>query len=426
MPALGSRTWTRRTARRSRVGGGAGGGTSGRSGRRRVGRLARIVRLKFTCAWRLRPLSSWPWVSRRLSWATTRGPWRGPGSGRAGSARSSSFRGRLGGRGSRALDQALSSSRRRCCSSVLVGPDVAARGSSSGRSGWGSGLVGRGRGVCVDVRRQGHRSPRRGRTRISPGGREVPERGVDLDLQRCGDLLAERVEIDLVVCLSVGLCDAPFGDAAASGLGLGGAEEEALEHEIEHAAIFDLASVAASASLKSACLFQGTCWRASKESRISDVPTARPSSARSSANRSSCPSKPSAAASGDLGVDPRLAVAGVSRRRRASSRALSSLTPTRAATVSRSAVALDDYSRHRRPEDRPRRCHRRRAAAARAPSRSTRRSRRLLEVERGTMPTISDELPRDRLRQLGRVQADDLQLALDASDSRATGTGSGA
>ena len=30
---------------------------------------------------------------------------------------------------------------------------------------------------------------------------------------------------------------APFGDAPTGGLGLGGAEEEALEHEVEHAAI---------------------------------------------------------------------------------------------------------------------------------------------------------------------------------------------
>ena len=34
---------------------------------------ARIVRRTSTWAWRLRPLSSWPWVaSRRLSWETTR------------------------------------------------------------------------------------------------------------------------------------------------------------------------------------------------------------------------------------------------------------------------------------------------------------------------------------------------------------------
>ncbi len=53
-------------------------------------------------------------------------------------------------------------------------------------------------------------------------------------------------------------------------------------------------------------------------------------------------------------------------------------------------------------------------------------ARRLLEVELAHLLDDLHQLARDRLVELGRVQADDLELVLELRDSRATGTGSGA
>ena len=103
---------------------------------------ARIVVRTSTWAWRLRPRSSWPWVfSRRLSCATTRCTAARSCSGPLGSARSSSLSGRAGGSASvrsiwRALELAAQQRLEAADARRAAGPR--ARGSSGGRSGWGS------------------------------------------------------------------------------------------------------------------------------------------------------------------------------------------------------------------------------------------------------------------------------------------------
>ena len=195
------------------------------------------MRRKSTWAWRLRPLSSWPWVARRrLSWATTRctaaRSWIGP----VGSARSSSFSGRLGGRLAVRSIRLRSSSRRRCCSKLLqlVSWDAVVARVVLGEVGLGLGSEAERApdALHVDAEDAGALAAAERGDR-QPG--EVPERGVGAVSQRGGDLLAERVEVDVASaarrpCLGL-------GDAPAGGLGLGGAEEEAVEHELEHSAV---------------------------------------------------------------------------------------------------------------------------------------------------------------------------------------------
>jgi len=63
--------------------------------------------------------------------------------------------------------------------------------------------------------------------------REVTQCRFGAVSQRGRDLLAERVEVELVLA-ELGLA---LGDALARGFGLGGAEEEALEDELVHAPV---------------------------------------------------------------------------------------------------------------------------------------------------------------------------------------------
>ena len=65
---------------------------------------------------------------------------------------------------------------------------------------------------------------------------EIAELGVGALLQGGGDLLAERVEVELEVGAGA-LAGGALGDVLAARLGLGGAEEEALEHQLEDAAV---------------------------------------------------------------------------------------------------------------------------------------------------------------------------------------------
>ena len=70
---------------------------------------------------------------------------------------------------------------------------------------------------------------------------QVAQRGLVAVAQRGGDLLAQRVEVDLALALTLrrvaGVHALTLGHAAARGRRLGRAEEETLEHEVEHAPV---------------------------------------------------------------------------------------------------------------------------------------------------------------------------------------------
>ena len=67
---------------------------------------------------------------------------------------------------------------------------------------------------------------------------EVAQRGLVAAAQRGGDLLAQRVDVDLALALTLGRVAGvhalTLGHAAARGRRLGRAEKETLEHEVEH------------------------------------------------------------------------------------------------------------------------------------------------------------------------------------------------
>ena len=242
------------------------------------------------------PCSSWPWVaSRRLSCATTRWTARGPGSARSaahGRARSAA----ASAAGSRcARSASRSSSRRRCCSNrrSCSRGDPSRRGSSSGRSGCGSARRPSARRIrWTSTPSTPEPSPRpkaaiasRARSRIA---------AVRAVAQRLRDLLAQRVEVDLAPRSPLAAGLAVLADLLARRLGLGGAEEEAVEHELEDAPVLRRLRERRGERLLEVRLARSTARaRApSNASSISEVPIATPSSRRSSANASSWPSKP--------------------------------------------------------------------------------------------------------------------------------------
>ena len=181
-----------------------------------------------TTAARRRPRCSWPSVaSRRLSWATAR--WTAARSwvGLVGSARSSSASGRDGGSFSVRSISARSSSRRRwrskawICSRSSVGasPSSCSRRPPGGRACGGSAA----------------RRPRR-RPSPRPGGRRPRSRAAPRRASRrpaLGDRLADRlaqlVEVEPLAALVAAL----LADPPLQRLGLGGAEEVAVEEQLE-------------------------------------------------------------------------------------------------------------------------------------------------------------------------------------------------
>ena len=314
------------------------------------------MRRTSTCAWRLRPRVSWPWVaSRRLSWATTRWTAARSCSGPVGSARSSSFSGRDGGSACVRSICARSSSRRRC---GLEAADLVAR---QARLVLRAVLLHRPAGLRaqaeraadpldVDAEHAGALAAAAERGDREP--REVAHRGVVAVAIACSDLLAQRVEVDPLAAGDRRPRRRPRARSWRSASRLGGAEEEALEDEVEDAPVLGrlgerrgerLAEVAAARST-------ATSSSAANASRSSDVPIATPSA------RSASPE-----------------VAAIARVEPAHAGAAEAATPTRSATVSRSVRCLTMIDIVSRKTSR-RRCRRRRAAAARAPSRSTRRS----------------------------------------------------
>ena len=186
----------------------------------------------------------------------------------------------------------------------------------------------------------------------------------------------------------------------AHGGGLGGAEEEAVEDELEDAAVLGglgqrrgerLAEVARARS-SATSLERGEARRAARTCRWRRPRRAAPRRTRAAGRRCRA-------------AGPAVRQPGCRGRR-------SSFTPTRSATMSRSVRCLtmtDIVSRKRLGVDVVGAEQQQRAR----PVDRLRDRRRLLEVELADHADHLDELARDRLRQLGRVQADDLELVLE-------------
>ena len=207
------------------------------------------MRRTSTCAWRLRPRVSCPCVaSRRLSCATTRWTAARSWSGPEGSARSSSFSGRDGGSACVRSICARSSSRRRCCSKRRIWSRVsgAGGGSPSGSRTRPAGLGAQPQRApdALDVDAE---HPRALAAAPEGGDREpgeVAHGRLVAVADRLDELLAQVVVVDLlaagdavaVLVLRAGP-GGPLAHAALHRGRLGGAEEEALEHEVEHAPV---------------------------------------------------------------------------------------------------------------------------------------------------------------------------------------------
>ena len=188
-----------------------------------------------------------------------------------GSARSSSFSGRLGGSDAVRSIRLRSSSRRRCCSnrrSWSRGHAVAAR-VVLGEVGLRLGPQAQRAAdpLHVDAEHAGALAAAERGDR-EPG--EVPQRGVRAVPQRRRDLLAERVEVDLAVLAAVALAGAssvmPRRAASASAARK---KKRSNTRSNTRRSSGDLASVAASASLKSACSVHGTCCE--RVERVEDL-----------------------------------------------------------------------------------------------------------------------------------------------------------
>ena len=217
-----------------------------------------------------------------------------------GSARSSSFSGRLGGRLAGPLDQAALQLAAQVLLEApqLLAGDAVAAGIVGGQVGLGLGAQAQRAADALHVDAEHARA-------LAPAERgdgqpgEVAQLGVRAVPQRGGDLLAQGIEVELQVRAG-SLSGRALGDVLARGLGLGGAEEEALEHELEHAAVLRglgerrrhrLLEVGSARS-------RGRARAPAKASSSSEVPSAMPSSRSSSANASSWPSKPPGPRSG--------------------------------------------------------------------------------------------------------------------------------
>src|SRR4051795_7263167 len=368
---------------------------------------ARIVLRMSTAAWRLRPRCSLPWVlSRRLSWATTRWTAARSCSGPEGRARSSSLSGREGGSCSVRSICARSSSRRSIASNLRISSRgrPSRRGSSSGSSGCGSARR-------PSARRMGWTStpmtpepspwrPKaaiasRARSRIWPSRPSRSARAISWrSVSRLSSAPAASIPPPSVI---------PSRTAASS---VARKKKRSKTRSKTRRSSCDLASVAASPSRKSSAAVHGTSRRTSNASSSSLVPTATPSPRSSSPNSSRWAARPGGASSGAVApYSAALRLAGG----RGTDRELHA--DALGDDVEVGAVLDDD--RHRLDEDlvvdvvgaeqqqRPR------------PVDGLRDRRRLLEVELADHGDDLDELARDRVVEVGRVELDDLQLVLE-------------
>ena len=359
------------------------------------------MRRTSTCAWRLRPRSSLPCVaSRRLSCATTRctaaRSWIGP----PGSERSSSLSGRAGGSCRVRSICPRSSSRRSCCSNLrsCSRGTPSRRGSPSGKSGCGSARRPSERRIrCTSTPITPEPSPRspnaaiasRARSRIAPSEPSCSAFAIARAARRRRSAAASSKPSPSVHALA----PPPRASAARK-------KKRSNTSSNTRRSSGDFASVAASASLKSARTSHGTSRSAANASSSSDVPIATPSPRSSSVKPIRRASRPGGTALSGSRARP---------RHRAPPRQPHA--DARGDRVEVGAVLDDD--RHRLAE-------RLRVEVLGAEQQQRARPvdrlgdrRRLLEVELAHLLHDPDELARDRLAQLGRVQPHDLQLVLD-------------
>src|SRR3954453_5956036 len=358
---------------------------------------ARIVRRTSTCAWRLRPRLSWPWVlSRRLSCATTRCTAARSCSGPDGSARSSSFNGRAGGSDSVRSICARSSSWRSSASKrrVAARGSPSRRGSSSERSGCGSARRPSWRRMrWTSTPMTPEPSPwrpnaaiaRRGRSRMRPSS---PSRSAAAIWRRSSSMLSWPASS---ICI-------PPSSRTPSRIAASSAARKKKRSKTSsktRRASGDLASVAASASRKSTGDVQGTSCSAAKESSSSDVPMATPSARSSSPNSRSRAAMPAGATSGGWAA-----------------KGAAHLDPDALGHHVEVRAVLDD-DRHRVAEDLLVDVVGAEQQQRAGPVDGLRDRRRLLEVEVTHERDEVDELAGHVVGQLGRVELDDLQLVLE-------------
>ena len=184
-----------------------------------------------TAALRRRPRRSWPSVaSRRLSCATARCTAARSCAGLVGSARSSSASGRAGGSFSVRSISARSSSRRRWRSKRLI-----CSRSSDGSSALTPPCAWRPRVRrmrCTSTPITPEPSPR-----AAEGGDRQPGQVAHLAVASLGDRLADRLAQLVEIEALAALVAATLADAPVERLLLGRAEEEAIEEQLEDAAV---------------------------------------------------------------------------------------------------------------------------------------------------------------------------------------------
>src|SRR4051794_17217939 len=356
---------------------------------------ARIVLRMSTDAWRFWPRCSWPWVlSRRLSWATTRCTAARSCSGPLGSARSSSLSGRAGGSCSVRSICARSSSRRTSASKRRISSRGRPwrRGSSSERSGWGSERSPSARRMrCTSTPMTPDPSPWRpkaamairARSRIAPSS---PAASAAAIWARSSSTSIEPIALASMPPSS----RTSWRTAAASAARK---KKRSKTSSKMRRSSGDFASVAASASRKASVSVHCTSPSAANASSSSLVPIATSSERSSSANSSSRAASPGCVASAPEGG--------------------TDLHPDAIGHHVEVGAVLDDdrhgvaegllvdvlgaeQQQRARPVDR------------------LRDRGRLLEVELADELHELDELARDLVVEVGRVQVHDLELVLQA------------
>src|SRR3954452_14437876 len=365
-----------------------------------------MVRLTSTTSVRRRPRCSCPCVARRrLSCATTRCTAARSCSGPLGSARSTSRSGRDGGSDWVRSISARSSSRRRwrsnarrrSCGTVSgsgsVWPPDSAFSSSARRIRWTSTPI----TPEPSPWRPKAAMASRARSRISPS---EPARTASRMRSRRSSKSSRSPP-------SKRCSVSPFSTASRS---TARKKKRSKTSSNTRRSSCDLASVAASASRKSSCTVHGTCCSASKASSSSLVPTARPSSRSASASSSTRAGNPGGPGSGrppyralpalGLADPPEDATAAAQLHAHALGHDVevgAVLHDDRKGALEHGLVDVvgPEQDQRARPVD------------------QLRDRRRLLQVEPAHHVHDLDELARHVLAQLGSVEADDLELALD-------------
>src|SRR3954468_5095345 len=373
---------------------------------------ARIVARKSTCAWRLRPRVSWPWVfRRRLSCATTRCTAARSCSGPLGRARSRSLSGRAGGSASVRSICARSSSARSGCSHRRPG----SRGSPPRRASDG------GRSSCGSPRRPSARrmrwtstpitpdpSPRRPKAAIASRARSrmrpsAPSRSASAIASRRASRFSSAPSASMPPPSPMPSCTACSSAARK--------KKRSKTRSKTRRSSCDLANVAASASRKAGGSVHETSGSTANASSSSLVPIATPSprsSSPSSTMRAARPGRPPAG-----GVDAwsagRRAAAGSPPPLGGPGRKLD---PDPLGDHVEVGAVLDD-DRQRLDERLPVDVLGAQQQQGARPVDRLGDRRRLLEVEVAHHGHHLDEAPGDAVVELRGVEPDDLKLVLE-------------